>query len=97
MSSRDGEMYCGLNANTVNTYLFVYEINIQVNYNQGMTSIHDIRNLAKQHKISMKQVCIMAQVQQPQVSRWLSGAVEPLWTSVNQLEQALLKLIDAKA
>jgi predicted transcriptional regulator len=52
--------------------------------------------LAKQHGISMKAVCLEAQIQQPQVSRWLSGAVDPLWGSVNQLEQALLKLIAAK-
>jgi predicted transcriptional regulator len=61
-----------------------------------MTSVHDIRILAKQHGISMKAVCLEAQIQQPQVSRWLSGAVDPLWGSVNQLEQALLKLIAAK-
>jgi predicted transcriptional regulator len=61
-----------------------------------MTSVHDIRTLAKQHGISIKAVCIEAQIQQPQVSRWLSGAVDPLWGSVNQLEQALLKLIAAK-
>ena len=35
----------------------------------------------------------MAQIQQPQVSRWLSGAVDPLWCSVNQMEAALLTLI----
>jgi predicted transcriptional regulator len=61
-----------------------------------MTSVHDIRTLAKQHGISMKAVCLEAQIQQPQVSRWLSGAVDPLWGSVNQLEQALLKLIASK-
>lgn len=61
-----------------------------------MTSVHDIRTLAKQHGISMKAVCLEAKIQQPQVSRWLSGAVDPLWGSVNQLEQALLKLIAAK-
>jgi predicted transcriptional regulator len=61
-----------------------------------MTSVHDIRSLAKQHGITMKAVCLEAQIQQPQVSRWLSGAVDPLWGSVNQLEQALLKLIAAK-
>jgi len=61
-----------------------------------MTSVHDIRTLANQHCFIMKVVCIEAQIQQPQVSRWLSGAVDPLWGSVNQLEQALLKLISAK-
>lgn len=58
-----------------------------------MNSIHDIRDLARLHKIQMKQVCTLAQIQQPQVSRWLSGAVDPLWCSVNQMEQALFALI----
>ena len=59
-----------------------------------MNSIHDIRDMARLHKIQMKQVCTLAQIQQPQVSRWLSGAVDPLWCSVNQMEQALFELIE---
>ena len=59
-----------------------------------MNSIHDIRDMARLHKIQMKQVCSLAQIQQPQVSRWLSGAVDPLWCSVNQMEHALLTLIE---
>lgn len=59
-----------------------------------MNSIHDIRDLARLHKIQMKQVCTLAQIQQPQVSRWLSGAVDPLWSSVNQMEAALFQLIE---
>jgi len=42
----------------------------------------------------MAAVCDEAGIQQSQVSRWLSGTVEPLWTSVNQLHLALNKLID---
>jgi len=45
----------------------------------------------------MNAVCREAGIQQPQVSRWMSGSVKPLWDSVNQLEQALLKLIDQKS
>lgn len=59
-----------------------------------MNSIHDIRDMARLHKIQMKQVCTLAKIQQPQVSRWLSGAVDPLWCSVNQMEQALFELIE---
>ena len=59
-----------------------------------MNSIHDIRDMARLHKIQMKQVCTLAQIQQPQVSRWLSGAVDPLWCSVNQMEAALFALIE---
>ena len=62
-----------------------------------MNSIHDLRDLARLHKIQMKQVCTLAQIQQPQVSRWLSGAVDPLWTSVNQMEAALFELIEQRA
>lgn len=59
-----------------------------------MNSIHDIRDMARLHKIQMKQVCTLAKIQQPQVSRWLSGAVDPLWCSVNQMEAALFELIE---
>jgi transcriptional regulator with XRE-family HTH domain len=59
-----------------------------------MESIHTIRARAKAHKITMAAVCDEAGIQQSQVSRWLSGTVEPLWTSVNQLHLALEKLID---
>jgi predicted transcriptional regulator len=62
-----------------------------------MNSIHDIRDMARLHKIQMKQVCTLAQIQQPQVSRWLSGAVDPLWCSVNQMEAALFELIERQA
>lgn len=59
-----------------------------------MQSIHDIKARAKAHKITMAAVCDAAGIQQSQVSRWLSGTVEPLWTSVNQLHLALEKLIE---
>jgi transcriptional regulator with XRE-family HTH domain len=59
-----------------------------------MESIHDIKAKAKAHKITMSAVCNEAGIQQSQVSRWLSGTVEPLWTSINQLHLALNKLID---
>jgi predicted transcriptional regulator len=62
-----------------------------------MQSVQDIRDKARKHGIRMNAVCREAGIQQPQVSRWMSGSVKPLWESVNQLEQALLKLIEAKA
>ena len=70
-------------------FLYIYR-----NYNAAMESIHTIRARAKAHKITMAAVCDEAGIQQSQVSRWLSGTVEPLWTSVNQLHLALNKLID---
>jgi transcriptional regulator with XRE-family HTH domain len=62
-----------------------------------MQSIHDIKAKAKAHKITMSAVCEAAGIQQSQVSRWLSGTVEPLWTSVNQLNIALNKLIEDRS
>jgi predicted transcriptional regulator len=62
-----------------------------------MQSVQDIRDKAREHGIRMNAVCREAGIQQPQVSRWMSGSVKPLWESVNQLEQALLKLIDQKS
>lgn len=61
-----------------------------------MNSVHDIRAMAKAQGIQMKSVCQEAKIQQSQVSRWLSGTVDPLWSSVNSLEQALFRLIQAK-
>ena len=62
-----------------------------------MQSIHDIKARAKAQKITMAAVCEAAGIQQSQVSRWLSGTVEPLWTSVNQLNIALNKLIEDRS
>jgi len=62
-----------------------------------MESVQDIRDRAKASGIRMNAVCREAGIQQPQVSRWMSGSVKPLWDSVNQLEQALLKLIEQKS
>jgi transcriptional regulator with XRE-family HTH domain len=59
-----------------------------------MESIYTIRDRAKQHKITMAAVCAEANIKQSQVSRWLSGTVEPLWTSINQLNDALNRLIE---
>ena len=61
-----------------------------------MESVQDIRDRAKASGIRMNAVCREAGIQQPQVSRWMSGSVKPLWESVNQLEQALRRLIEAK-
>jgi predicted transcriptional regulator len=62
-----------------------------------MQSVQDIRDKAREHGIRMNAVCREAGIQQPQVSRWMSGSVKPLLESVNQLEQALLKLIEQKS
>ena len=61
-----------------------------------MQSVQDIRDKAREHGIRMNAVCREAGIQQPQVSRWMSGSVKPLWESVNQLELALRRLIESK-
>jgi len=71
--------------------VFIHKAQVKM---RAMESIHTIRARAKAHKITMAAVCDEAGIQQSQVSRWLSGTVEPLWTSVNQLHLALEKLID---
>jgi transcriptional regulator with XRE-family HTH domain len=62
-----------------------------------MESIFTIRDRAKAHKITMSAVCKRAGIQQSQVSRWLSGTVDPLWISINQLNIALNELIEEQS
>ena len=62
-----------------------------------MESVKDIRDRAKANGIRMNAVCREAGIQPPQVSRWLSGAVSPLWSSVNSLAAALDRLASANA
>jgi hypothetical protein len=45
----------------------------------------------------MNAVCREAKLQPPQVSRWMSGTVKPLWSSVNDLSMALDRLVQAGA
>jgi predicted transcriptional regulator len=57
-----------------------------------MESVQDIRDRAKASGIRMNAVCREAGIQQPQVSRWMSGSVSPLWSSVKALAAALDRL-----
>jgi transcriptional regulator with XRE-family HTH domain len=58
-----------------------------------MQSVQDIRDKAREHGIRMNAVCREAGIQQPQVSRWMSGSVKPLWESVHALAAALDRLL----
>jgi len=58
-----------------------------------MQSVQDIRDKAREHGIRMNAVCREAGIQQPQVSRWMSGSVKPLWESVYALAAALDRLL----
>jgi len=62
-----------------------------------MESVQDIKARAKAAGIRMNALCREAGVQPPQLSRWLSGSVSPLWSSVNALAQALDRLAPADA
>ena len=62
-----------------------------------MESVQDIRDRAKANGIRMNAVCREAGIQQPQVSRWMSGSVKPLWESVQALAAALDRLLSASA
>ena len=62
-----------------------------------MESVQDIRDRAKANGIRMNAVCREAGIQQPQVSRWMSGSVSPLWSSVKALAAALDRLSSASA
>ena len=62
-----------------------------------MQSVQDIRDNAREHGIRMNAVCREAGIQQPQVSRWMSGSVKPLWESVHALAAALDRLLSASA
>jgi hypothetical protein len=44
----------------------------------------------------MSDVCRVAQIDQAQVSRWMSGTTEPLYGSVMRLDQAADALVSAR-
>jgi len=58
-----------------------------------MESVKDIVARARANKLRINAVCLEAGVKPPQVSRWLSGSVQPLWVSVQALQEALDRLI----
>jgi transcriptional regulator with XRE-family HTH domain len=59
-------------------------------------AISTIKTKAESAGFRMSDVCRVAQIDQAQVSRWLSGVTEPLYGSVKRLEQAVDALIAAR-
>jgi transcriptional regulator with XRE-family HTH domain len=59
-------------------------------------AISTIKAKAESAGFRMSDVCRVAQIDQAQVSRWLSGVTEPLYGSVKRLEQAVDALITAR-
>jgi predicted transcriptional regulator len=59
-------------------------------------AISDIKSKAESAGFRMSDVCRVAEIDQAQVSRWSSGATEPLYGSVRRLEEAVDALIAAR-
>lgn len=59
-------------------------------------AISDIREKAQSAGFRLSDVCRVAEIDQAQVSRWSSGATEPLYGSVKRLEASLDALIAAR-
>ena len=59
-------------------------------------ALHAIRHKVECAGYKMSDVCRVAQIDQAQVSRWMSGTTEPLYGSVMRLDQAADALVSAR-
>lgn len=59
-------------------------------------AISEIREKAQSAGFRLADVCRVAEIDQAQVSRWSSGATEPLYGSVKRLEEAVDALVAAR-
>ena len=59
-------------------------------------AISEIREKATSAGFRLSDVCRVAEIDQAQVSRWSSGATEPLYGSVRRLEASVDALIAAR-
>ena len=59
-------------------------------------AMHDIKYKAESAGYKMSDVCRVAEIDQAQVSRWMSGTTEPLYGSVMRLDQAADALVSAR-
>lgn len=66
----------------------------------GMNStenpIKDVMARAATHGYTMADVCRVAEISQTQVSRWISGRVDPLYGTVARLNQVVDAMVAAK-
>lgn len=59
-------------------------------------AISEIKGKAHSAGFRLSDVCRVAEIDQAQVSRWSSGATEPLYASVKRLETAVDALVAAR-
>jgi len=59
-------------------------------------AISEIKLKAESAGFRLSDVCRIAEIDQAQVSRWHSGATEPLYGSVRRLEDAVDALVAAR-
>lgn len=59
-------------------------------------AIASIRDKVQSAGFRLSDACRVAEIDQAQVSRWASGATEPLYGSVRRLEEAADALISAR-
>ncbi len=59
-------------------------------------AIHDIKHKIEAAGYRMSDLCRVAEIDQAQLSRWVNGQTEPLYSTVVRLEQAANALISAR-
>ena len=59
-------------------------------------AIHDIKYKIESAGYRMSDLCRVAEINQAQLSRWINGQTEPLYSTVIRLEQAADALISAR-
>ena len=58
--------------------------------------INDIKDRIELTGMKMSDLCRVMDIDQAQMSRWISGATEPLYGSVMRLDQAADALVSAR-
>jgi len=59
-------------------------------------AIQDIKHKIEAAGYRMSDLCRVAEIDQAQLSRWVNGQTEPLYSTVVRLEQAANALIEAR-
>lgn len=67
-----------------------------VNMKVSQQAIQDIKHKIEAAGYRMSDLCRVAEIDQAQLSRWVNGQTEPLYSTVIRLEQAADALISAR-
>ena len=67
-----------------------------VNMKVAQQAIHDIKHKIESAGFRMSDLCRVAEIDQAQLSRLISGQTEPLYSTVIRLEEAANALISAR-